>query len=343
MKRRTFSLSLAFGLALWAAPKAALADASPAEKAAAEALFREGVGFIDQDQIGPACEKFAASQALDPALGTMLRLADCYDRAGRTASAWALFGQAASTARSANQPERERIAAERGKELEARLSKVVISLSGAAPPGLEVRLNGEAIPIASLGTALPVDPGPLEVELKAEGYKPVAKRFEIAMGPSNATLELPALEPAPKDYALPEDGSSDAAGSANTAAGTEENPGSTQRVLAYVAGGVGVAGLVASGVFGFKAYDANQSSLDHCLSDEPNACTSKGKGLRDDARTFGNFATVAGATGGVLLAVSVVLFVTAPSAESRRESAARSWIMPYVSPRDARVEVGGHF
>jgi hypothetical protein len=344
VKRAAFSLSLALGVALLGAPKRAAADASPAEKAAAEALFREAVAFIEQDQIGPACEKFAASQAIDPALGTMLRLADCYDRAGKTASAWALFDQAASTARSANQPERERIAVERAKELESRLSKVAVSLTGAAPPGLEVRLNGEVIPIASLGTALPVDPGPLEVELRAEGYKPLEKRFEIAMGPSSATLELPALEPAPKDYALPAGGSADGIeASPKTAASPGDDPGSTQRVFAYVTGGVGIAGLVASGVLGYKAYDANQTSLDRCLSDEPNACTSEGKSLRDDARTFGNFATVAGATGGALLAVSVVLFVTAPSAEPRRETAARSWIMPYVSPRDARVEVGGRF
>jgi hypothetical protein len=343
VRHAAFSLSLALGVVLLGAPERAAADASPAEKAAAEALFREAVAFIEQDQIGPACEKFAASQAIDPALGTMLRLADCYDRAGKTASAWALFDQAASTARSANQPERERIAVERAKELESRLSKVAVSLTGAAPPGLEVRLNGEVIPIASLGTALPVDPGPLQVELRAEGYKTLEKRFEIAMGPSSATLELPALEPAPKDYALPAGGADGAETSATAAASSGDDPGSTQRVFAYVTGGVGIAGLVASGVLGYKAYDANQTSLDRCLSDEPNACTSEGKSLRDDARTFGNFATVAGATGGALLAVSVVLFVTAPSAEPRRETAARSWIVPYVSPRDARVEVGGRF
>ena len=108
-------------------------------------------------------------------------------------------------------------------------------------------------------------------------------------------------------------------------------------------GGVGVAGLVASGVLGFKAYDANERSFDLCLADEQNACTSEGKALRDDARTFGNFATVAGAAGGALLAVSVVLFVTAPSAETKQETAMRPWISPYLSPRDARVEIGGRF
>lgn len=341
MKYAIIGASFALVAAL-VSPKAALAAGSSAtEKAAAEALYREAVTLMEQDQTAAACDKFAASQAIDPALGTMLRLADCYDRAGKTASAWALFEQAAATARGANQPERERIAVERGKELEARLSKVVVSLAGAAPRGLEVRLNDAMIPSASLGTALPVDPGPLRVELKAEGYRTLEKRFEIAAGPSSATLELPALEPLPKEEAsaaLAAPGTANASGPASD----ESSPGSTQRVFAYVTGGVGVAGLIASGVLGYKAYDANESSLDQCLDDNPNACTREGKNQRDDARKFGNFATVAGVTGGALLAASVVLFVTAPSGESRRETAG-SWIAPYVAPGDARVEFGGRF
>lgn len=340
MKHGFFGVSIALVSAVLALPKAAIAaESSASEKAAAEALFREAVALIERDQTGAACDKFAASQAIDPALGTMLRLADCYDRVGKTASAWALFEQAAATARGANQPERERIAVERGKELESRLSKVVLSLSGAAPPGLEVRLNDVAIPTASLGTALPVDPGTLRVQLKAEGYHTLEKRFEIATGPSSATLELPALKPAPKTNAAAAQPSA-AGGSAEPS--PEASRGSTQRVFAYVTGGVGIAGLIASGVLGYKAYDLNQSSLDQCLDDDPNACTRDGKIERDDARKFGNFATVAGVTGGALLAASVVLLVTAPS-DKRRETAARSWITPYVGPRDARVEIGGRF
>lgn len=343
MKYGIICASWALVAAVFAMPKAAIAAGSSAtDKAAAEALYREAVALIEQNQTGPACDKFAASQAIDPALGTMLRLADCYDRAGKTASAWALFEQAAATARGANQPERERIAVERGKELEARLSKVVISLTGAAPPGLEVRLNDVVIPTASLGTALPVDPGPLRVELVAEGYRPLEKRFDIAMGPSRATLELPALEPAPKEESVAAP-VGPGAGSANTPTTAQSSPGSTQRTFAYVTGAVGVAGLITSGVLGYKAYDSNRSSLDQCLDDSPNACTREGKEQRDDARKFGNFATVAGVTGGALLAASVVLFVTAPSADSRRETAARSWIAPYVAPGDARVEIGGRF
>lgn len=338
MSSRAFVAGFALSLSLVVVPNTVLAEASSTEKAAAEALFREAVSLLEQNQIGPACDKFAASQAIDPTVGTMLRLADCYDRAGKTASAWAMFEQAASVARSANQPERERIASERGKELEARLSKIVLELAGTAPPGLEVRLNDSVIPTASIGTALPIDPGPLNVAMSAEGYKPFAKRFEITAGPSSAKLELPALSPLPKSEVAP------VAEPAETpAAATQAAPGSTQRALGYVAGGVGLAGLIASGVLGYQAYDLNKSSLDHCLADDANACTADGKTKRDDARRFGNFATVTGVAGGALLAASVVLFITAPTSPSKSEVSARSWVAPYVSGREARVEVGGRF
>ena len=75
--------------ALFVAP-AVMAEPSARDRAAAEATFRQATALMDEERFAEACEKFAASQDLDPGLGTLLHLADCYDRAGRTASAWAL-------------------------------------------------------------------------------------------------------------------------------------------------------------------------------------------------------------------------------------------------------------
>src|SRR5947209_7609130 len=72
---------------------AASAQGTSSDKAAAEALFNEGVSLVAAGSFAAGCSKFEASQALDPTLGTTLRLGDCYERVGKTASAWALFKQ----------------------------------------------------------------------------------------------------------------------------------------------------------------------------------------------------------------------------------------------------------
>src|SRR5438132_1600692 len=143
--RRHFGKAAA---AAWALSTAAMLAASPvradpsaSERAAAEALFQQGTSLMQDKQFAKACDKFEGSNQLDPALGTMLRLADCYDRVGKTASAWAVFRESASLARTRNEGEREKIAADRAADLEKRLSKIELKVDAKnAPPGLEIRL-----------------------------------------------------------------------------------------------------------------------------------------------------------------------------------------------------------
>jgi hypothetical protein len=107
--RCTFGATLLIAIA----PAPVFAEPSAQDKAAAEVLFRSGTQLMDRRQFLEACEKFDASDRLDPALGTRLWLADCYDRAGKTASAWALFVEVADRAeRGADRNPRPRAAAE---------------------------------------------------------------------------------------------------------------------------------------------------------------------------------------------------------------------------------------
>src|SRR5438105_5984989 len=110
-------------------------------KARAEALFEEAQTLMKKGDLTSACPKFAASEKLDPAVGTLINLATCYERQGKVASAWASFREVAITASRANQEDRAKFATKRAAELEKRLSHVVIKVTGNAT-GLEVKLDG---------------------------------------------------------------------------------------------------------------------------------------------------------------------------------------------------------
>lgn len=339
MKPGTFSSRLALAGALVLSPGLALAAPSAAEKAAAEALFQEGAALVERGEYATACEKLAASQELDPALGTLLRLGDCYDRLGKTASAWASFKQAASLAQSSDQAEREVIASERAADLERRLSRVVLVVRDPklASAGARVQLGGVTIPPASWGSPLPVDPGRQWIEVTAPGYEPWSSELHVPSGPATRELVVPALEPlqtarvAAPALALSGPRRSEAS-----------EPGSGQRTAGYVIGGAGIVSLAAGGVLAFLAYDKNDRSLDQCLREDPNACSVEGKALRDDAASYAMLANVGVGAGAALLLTGGVLLLTAPSTE-RNEAASSVALSGGVTPDKIAVQLKGAF
>src|SRR5262249_41226110 len=141
-----------------------------ADKATAEALFAEGRRLMAAGDYEAACPKLAASQKLDPGVGTMLNLADCHEKSGKTASAWVEFREVISSARAAGSKEREQLARTRAAALEKKLARLTITVDGAGAK-VQVTRDGVAIDHAAFGTAVPVDPGKHVVEATAPGKK----------------------------------------------------------------------------------------------------------------------------------------------------------------------------
>jgi hypothetical protein len=281
------------------------------EKATAEALFQQGTELMNEKQYAAACEKFAGSQQLDPALGTQLRIADCNDKIGKSASAWAMFKEASSMARSRNEPERQRIADERAADLEKRLSKLEIKIDTKnVPVGFDLRLNNVSIPRATWDTPIPVDPGRQKLEASAPGRVTWTGSVEVPDGPVMRSIDIPTLavktEPSPTSSSL-----STSAGASTR--DTVSSPGGTQRAIGFVTAGLGVVGLGVGGFFGYQAYSQNQDSLAQCRVDDANACTPDGKAMRDDARSTAMASTIALAAGGALTLGGLVLILTARS------------------------------
>jgi hypothetical protein len=183
---------LALGMAVVLSSSAARAEPPKRDPAAAEVLFRSGRDLVAKGNHAEGCAKFDASFALDPSTGTLLNIAKCHERDGKLVSAWADYQRALTLNIATQGAERraglERIAKEGIAALEPRLPKVRIAIAD-PPAGLKVLRDGSEMPTASLGEALPMDPGKHEVSASAPGYRTETREVELGEG-KTATLEI---------------------------------------------------------------------------------------------------------------------------------------------------------
>lgn len=323
-------LAIVVVLSLWAAP------ASAQDKAGAEAAFRDGRKLMDQGKHAEACEKFKLSNELDPALGTLLNLADCHDKIGKTASAWGEFTEVADKAGRAGDSAREKVARRRAKALEPQLVRLVIKPSGELPPGAVVKRNGTDVS-PTVGTALPVDPGSYQVEVSADGYETWTKQVEVAGEGQTVSVEIPAL----KKSATTGGGAvgNGASGGADLSGSTEVDTSRrrNRQIIAAATGGVGVVSLSVGLLFGNSARSKNNDS--DALCDDDNICTDEGFELRTDAQSAATKSNIFVGIGIAAVAAGVVLWVTAPDAESSAGTA----IAPSVGPDSVGLSLSGRF
>jgi hypothetical protein len=296
----------AFGLMMMGLPPQALAAES--NKATAEALFNEGRHLMSEGRYEEAIQKLKASQDLDPGLGTLLNLAECYERVGRTASAWAEYREIAALARQTGAREREQLAEEKSQELESKLSKLAISVApGVDPTSVKITRDGNLVRTAELGIAIPVDPGTHTVEATAPGKATFSTSVEVGADADSQTVEVPALVDADDVTAA-----SSAPGEPPSVSEPGADAGSTQKTLGLVAAGVGVVGVVVGTIFGLQASSSWSDAKDHCNS-YPYDCGEEGKALEDDARSQATLSTIGFIVGGAGLAAGATLWFTADS------------------------------
>jgi hypothetical protein len=168
---------------------------SATDKATAQALFDAAKRLLTEGKYSEACPKFAESQRLDPAPGTLLNLADCYERSGLTASAWATWLEAAAATRSAGQTDRERVARDRAAALKSRLVSITIAVPESnRVAGLSIQRDGGAVGMATWGTAVPVDPGAHTIVASAPGRRGWQTTVTIAPTAQPVVVTVPPLE-----------------------------------------------------------------------------------------------------------------------------------------------------
>lgn len=315
-----------------------------ARKASADMLFDEARRLMSEGNVAEACPKFVASHKLDPAAGTLLNLGDCYEKAGKTASAWSSFREAADLCRKTGDTRRQQEATNRAAALRPRLSMVTIALAPAARvEGLKIRADEVDMDMGVLGTPVPLDPGAHTLRARAPGKQPWSTQVQLADGAS-ITITVPALVDAAASASAPPEPLGPAASPTPAAPATPEPAAQrrwfSQRNIGIGLTGVGAIGVLSGGILAIAA----KSSWDDARSRCPdNQCASQNDVAQSqDARSRANIGGVLLGMGAACAVTGAVLWWLAPSSSSKAASPAAG-LSPVVAPGYAGLGMNGGF
>ena len=311
---RVYSAAL---VALAVCVLASLCQAEPArDPAAAEALFTQGRTAFEKGDYFTACEKFAESQKLDPAAGTLINLAACNERLGKLATAWETWQSARRWLHPTDErrgPVEARIAA-----LEGRLPKLEVRLGAETPPRTQVFRDGVEIGRASFGIPLPVDPGRRTVRVRAPGHKDRIYTAWLKEGEVKGLVVQPgAALPKPKPRKRPKQQAPVVVHK------TYEQGLTTQQILGISVGAAGLVAVGVGGVTGLMALGKKEQMDDNCeLINEQYYCGRAGLDAADTGGTLATVSTISFIAGGAALGAAGYLLLTADT-EPRRELGVR--------------------
>jgi hypothetical protein len=319
-----------------AAPPA-WAQPSAEDKALATALFKEARGLLSRNEIAKACRKFQESHRIDPSGGTLLNLAACHEKLGRTASAWTEYNEALALARRDNRDDRIRFAAEHMQAIEPRLSHIIVEVPQSAQlEGLEIRRDGSVLHRAAWGSRMPVDPGTHVIEAGAKGYRAWRSEFSIDADGVQQRVVIPVLVPLPTsdnrddpvdDVVGPEKGQRP-----GLVASSDVGPVPWP---AYVLGGVGVVSLGIGSYFGLRAFSKDREADEACKG---GTCSSDGVTLTNEAGEAADISTLAFAVGIVAVGSGVTVWLL-----DRDGPPSSSHVAPTVGPNQAGMSWSGRF
>ena len=342
---RLEQLGLAAALLLAATSGLAQSEAS---KKAARQLGNEGIDLYEQGKFETASEKLERAYAVVsvPTLG--LWSARALAKVGRLVEASERYEAVVRSTLEPGAPaafkEAQADAEKEHQALQARIPNLEVSVEGATASEVSVRVDGKAIESALIGVAVPANPGKRkvtgtrgsetvteEVVLKEGATSRVTLKFSDAASGAVAAPPTPAptTDPAPTSSPPPQDPSTPPG--ADPGADTPSD-GSTQRVLGFVALGVGAVGL-GLGTFGFLSAKGTQDDLD-AEGCEGTRCPSDLESDVDSYNSARTLSSIGWIVGGVGIAAGVTLLLTAPSSS---ESASAPRVEGFVGYRSAGI------
>ena len=317
---RRFAFAVSAGLLAWSASAAAQTQPQPQHDeanfqavSAAKTLFDQGQKQMADGNYAAACASFKASNEAVARVGTLLNLADCYEKAGKLASAWGAYFDAISLGRRQGHPEYEEFAQKKKDELEPKLLKMTIVV----PPdvrvdGMTIKRDGVVVEPAAWGVPIAVDPGKHAIDVSAP-HK-LAFHSEATVDDQHKLVEVKVEKLAEAPVAWPRGNQPQVVEKVVVA----PSPWTPLRIGGIVAGSAGVASIVVGSILGLVANDKYHNALSNeCTNNDPNACSPLGVSDGAAAHDLAGVATGLFVGGLVAVAAGVTLFIVgAPSRPS---------------------------
>lgn len=270
---------------------------------------------LDTKNFAEACPLLAQVYTSDKRPESLVVLAECYEKAGKIASAYGAYALLVSLPDSPNTDALRSKARARYAELGPRRSTVTVRLTPEQRriPGLRLRIDGRDLPPDTWDSPHPHDAGRALVTAEAPGKRPFSSAVDLAAEGASAVVDLSFDE---------------GTGATKAPSGTVGSPtprGGAPRGSSYfvdettvgpyqVAGiatfATGTATLLTGFVIGLlAAADYNRSAANCYLG----ICADRAYvSAAEDARAKGDVGTVVGGVGAVLMASGAAFYFFAP-------------------------------
>lgn len=294
---------------------------APNALATAQTLNDQAQEAMAKKDYATACPLLEAVVELIPdGMGAQLSLAECYEGAGKLASALTAYAYVDEVATKPSQAQYRRTAHKRAEMLKPQVPKLKIVVAEAVRgiPGLEITRDELAVGSAQWGISIPMDKGnhtivatgtgkqrwERSIQITNEGATESVvvvdgivdlKSAEPAVAPPPAPL-LPVVKPTP---------------SPPLSTSTPDKPWGAQKIAALAVGGAGLAGIGVGVGFGSIALARKKESGPHCTGGG-NWCDLTGKNLRQESVSAASVSTVTFLVGGAVLAAGFALYITSP-------------------------------
>ena len=326
LRRSFWALGIVAGFAAWTptiwAAGASVDDATAEQKKSAQDHFIEAKKQFDAKEFDKALEGFQASYDVVASPNSHLMVARTLRELDRVEQAFEMYQVVIKEAEEAakKDPKYTNAAEAARKELDElrpRVGFISLQVVGATED-TQLFINDEAVSRDRWGQEIPVRVGVITVSAKAPGKPELREDVTVPGGSLTHTVDLaklwtPAAPPPPSPAAEPE------------TKGSVDLLGLDKRTWAYIAGGVGAAGVVTFGVFGAM----NRSKYNSLDSDCPNGvCPTDRSDDIDAGKRYQTIANVGLVVGVVGLGTGTVLYLMSGDDKGREQPTTQVGVGP---------------